>query len=288
MGCNCCRILSSCMFNPEEPQSNGYVNEAHSYTLSEHDISKSQTIKISERKNEDLKIIDHDRVTGSQDAYNVTEKTKVKNGEADSKGPTVYASPYPILHFNLNGEIKENTRSSREFDYPSIGNRLQSKNPPYQHGFDQDTNIELPSEEPECIQHEATQENNSLTESAMLDVQNDDLTFEHFDCTRNSYFSTVYSDHRYLQKSGGEPPQGYINEHRSSVSLTHSGPSMTPNEPSVVALMLLRNSTEGMKRNSTKKHFSKEIYPDDVVDADVAEALAALEAAIAGEMFEDD
>ncbi|KAM4709886.1 PDCD10 and GCKIII kinases-associated protein 1 [Discoglossus pictus] len=253
MGCNCCRMVKSSTFEPEETQSNGYVNEGHSYTSSELDCSKTQTIKISDL-HDDLRRIEHDRFSGSQDFYNDSEKDNVKADEMASNAINTYTSPYPVLHFNINGEISHNIDNPRELPYPMNGNGTWSS---------EDTILKLAAEQPECVQqefyeaNEVTQEN-SLTESAILDIQNGNVTLEQYGCISEK-------------------------DNHGLHSLTSNKEPYTRATENLVAQMIQRNSLRDMKRQSQDKYF----IGDDEVDADVAEALAALAAAIAGEDFED-
>ncbi|OCT99422.1 uncharacterized protein LOC108698063 [Xenopus laevis] len=243
MGCNCCRLCHSYTVETDTVQGNGYVNEALSCPPSESDWSKTETITITDLLNEEQKKLERDKLRGSQDPHAGEEKNNEKNYEID---PPTY-----ILDLNSNGEIPENNYHSPTTD-------------------SQDNGIKRVSEEPECIQHElisSTQKTSSLTESAILDVLNDDLLLKHSDHNSDS----LGNDQKHAPKS--DEPQS---EHKSSTVL--KGEEQIVNDKSsLVALMLARNSLRGPLSGPS-------VGPqNDDVDPDVAEALAALAAALAGE-----
>ncbi|XP_068127955.1 uncharacterized protein C4orf19 homolog [Hyperolius riggenbachi] len=272
MGCNCCRMLNSYMFKPQELHTNGYVNEAHSY---EHDRSKSPTIKISELMNEGHNVIERDKFTGSQVLYGEPEKINAKYDEADSSNPATVSS-YAILNINFVDESKEQDGHSSH-----SGDNFQSKIPP--HGSEQDGDLNQNSDEPECIQHElcgSIQGNNSLTESAILEVGGSTLTLNIPDSL--SYTSDL---NELPTKQDCEDPylpdtsnHDYVLSNAGTVPITSSG------IPTQVSASFERSSLRDSKKAST---ITNGIHLEDDLDPDVAEALAALAAAIAGEDYED-
>ncbi|XP_063807161.1 uncharacterized protein LOC134995305 isoform X2 [Pseudophryne corroboree] len=274
MGCNCCRMLNSYMFKPQEPQTNGYVNEAHSL---EHDHSTSPTIKISELKNEGHGVTEQDRFSGSPDIYNVPEKNNAKPDNVDSREPVSFSSN-AFLNINFTGDIKQ-------VDHPSRSNTdLQTKSPSHQHDMDQHSNLKRNSDEPECIQHELCEpmeENNSLTESAILEAASSQLTLQ----TSNPSMSSVLNGpgkKNWLLDANTEPPDK--NNLGSSSSLAEEATSGSSGEPSLVALMIKRTIARNSNKGLVGAHG---VHLEDDMDPDVAEALAALAAAIAGEELED-
>ncbi|OCT96771.1 uncharacterized protein LOC108706563 [Xenopus laevis] len=252
MGCTCCRLCHSYAVETDTVQSNGYVNEALSCPPSESDWSKTQTITITDLLNEEQKKLERDRTSGSQNPDAEEEKNNEKNYEIDS--------PTYILDLNSNGEIPKN-------NYPSADTPQQ-----------QDNDLKRISEEPECIQHElidSTQKTSSLTESAILDVLNDDL-LKHSDHKSGS----LGSDQEHAPKPNGDPPEEPQRDYESSTGLMSEEP-IVKDKSSLVALMLARNS---LREPISGASVQLQNYD---VDPDVAEALAAIEAALAGEYFDD-
>ncbi|XP_072262445.1 uncharacterized protein [Pyxicephalus adspersus] len=268
MGCNCCRMLNRYMFKPQEPHTNGYVNEAHN---NEQERSKSPTIKISELMNEGPIIID--RFTGSQDLYNVSEKINAKNDESDSSNP-VTVSSYSILNNNFTGEIKE-----QDAHYSQSADKTQTST----HSLEGNADLIHNSDEPECIQHElygSIQENNSFTESVTPEVERRSFTFESPNSISNfSDLNELYKSEDFVQGAYACPPDKCSQDLNSSTVDT-----VRSKEPSLISLVIERNSARGSKKGSI---VANGIYAEDDLDPDVAEALAALAAAIAGEDFEE-
>ncbi|KAM3937266.1 PDCD10 and GCKIII kinases-associated protein 1 [Leptodactylus fuscus] len=279
MGCNCCKMLNSYMFKPQEPPTNGYVNEAHIY---EHDRSTSPTIKISELMNEGYNIIERDRFTGPHDLYNAPEKINAKTDEADATEPTSLPS-YTIINENFVDDVKDRDDSSSQSN-----DNLQStsSHTSSQHRLDKPDEHTANSDEPECIQHELSgsmQENTSLTESAILEV-------------KSSYLNLVPSNDNgtVIQFNGPAKVVNYVQDSNNDPSdEVNHGPSSPSDDhvtiersrfPSLVDIMIERSVARGSKKGII---VTNGIYLDDDLDPDVAEALAALAAAIAGEECED-
>ncbi|XP_069600721.1 uncharacterized protein C4orf19 homolog isoform X1 [Ranitomeya imitator] len=274
MGCNCCRMLNSYMFKPHEIPSNGHVNEARSY---EHDRSKSPTIKISELMNEGYNIIERDRFTDSHDLYNPPEKINAKTDDADSTEPSF--SPYEALNENFIEDVKEQDNySSQSTDNNLTSTHLSSQHIPNDHTAN--------SDEPECMQHELSGsilENISLTESAILEVKTSDLNLESStDIGKVIQFDSLPKEANYVQDPNKDPPDK-ADPGSSSQSNEHV-PIERSRFPSLIDLMIERSAARG---SSKRKVVTNGAILEEDMDPDVAEALAALAAAIAGEEYED-
>ncbi|XP_073502335.1 uncharacterized protein C4orf19 homolog [Phyllobates terribilis] len=273
MGCNCCRMLNSYMFKPQELPTNGHVNEAHNY---EHDRSKSPTIKISELMNEGYNIIERDRFTDSHDLYNPPEKINAKTDDSNSTEPRF--SPYAALNENFIDDVKEqDDNSSQSTD------KLTLTHPSSQHIPNDYT---ANSDEPECMQHELSGsilENISLTESAILEVKSSNLSLESSTEIGNVIqFNGLPKEENYVHDSNKDPPDKADPE-SSSQSNEHI-PIERSRFPSLIDLMIERSVTRDSRKSKVVTNGT--ILEDDM-DPDVAEALAALAAAIAGEEYED-
>lgn len=280
MLCSICNILLffSYMFKPQELPTHGYVNEAHSY---EHDRSKSPTIKISELMNEGYNIIERDRFTGSHNLYNAPEKINARTDEADSTEPTSFSS-FAVLNENFIGDVKDQDDQSSQSN-----DNLQSTLTSSQHTLNISNGHTSNSDEPECIQHELSgsmPENISLTESAILEVKSSDLNLESSDDIGNyMQINSLPKEANYVHDSNKDPPDKA--DHGSS-SLSDDYIFVEQSIiPSLVDLMIERNAARGSKKGTIVTNGVS--LEDDDMDPDVAEALAALAAAIAGEEYED-
>lgn len=262
------------MFKPQEPHTNGYVNEAHNY---ERDRTKSPTIKISELINDGHNVID--RFTGSQDLYSVSEKINAKN-EVDSSSP-VTVSSYMVLNINFAGEVKE-----QDAHYSQSDDNLQTKTST--HSLEQNVDFSLNSDEPECIQHELSgpvQENISFTESVTLESERSKLTLNSPNSISNCLgLNELPESENFVQSADAYPPNKVSHDYSSSTEDTEDTVyTMRSNEPFLISQMIERSSARGSKKDSI---IANGIHTEDDLDPDVAEALAALAAAIAGEEFE--
>ncbi|KAM9330380.1 uncharacterized protein PAF06_012738 [Gastrophryne carolinensis] len=269
MGCNCCRMLNREMFKPHELQTNGYINEGHVY---EHDHSKSPTIKISDRINVGQNIIEQDGFTGLQDPYNVPQKIIARNDETDSSDPTTVSS-YAILNSNFVGDTEDQNSRSSPFD------NLEKKTNTLEETID----FNKVSDEPECIQHELCNsiQENSLTESAIMEVGGSNLILDPPRSISNSCDLNELPKNKdfELQMNMHIPDKS---SHDSIESTACTAPRSK--EAALIALMIERSTARGSKKSSG---ITSVIQQEDAMDPDVAEALEALAAAIAGEEFED-
>lgn len=262
------------MFKPQEPHTNGYVNEGHNY---EHDRSKSPTIKISELINDGHNVID--RFTGSQDLYSVSEKINAKN-EVDSSSP-ITVSSYMVLNINFAGEVKE-----QDAHYSQSDDNLETKTST--HSLEQNVDLSHKSDEPECNQHalcRSVQETISFTESVTLESERSKLTLHSPNSISNcSDLNELPESKNVVQGADAYPPNEVRHDYSSSTEDTEDTFStMRSNEPFLISQMIERRSARGSKKDSI---VANGIHTEDDLDPDVAEALAALAAAIAGEEFE--
>ncbi|XP_073430829.1 uncharacterized protein C4orf19 homolog [Dendrobates tinctorius] len=272
MGCNCCRMLNSYMFKPQELPSNGHVNEARSY---EHDRSKSPTIKISELMNEGYNIIEREGFTDSHNLYIPPEKINAKTDDAESTEPSF--SPYAALNENFIYDKEQDDYSSQSTDNLT-STHLSCQHIPNDHTAN--------SDKPECMQHERSGsilENISLTESAILEVKTSYLNLESStDIGNDIQFDGLPKEANYVEDSNKDPPDKADLGSRSQ-SNEHI-PIERSRFPSLIDLMIERSSARG---SSKSKVVTNGAILEDDMDPDVAEALAALAAAIAGEEYED-
>ncbi|XP_030047143.1 PDCD10 and GCKIII kinases-associated protein 1 isoform X2 [Microcaecilia unicolor] len=155
-----------------------------------------------------------------------------------------------------------------------------------------DASVDLASEEPESIQNESsvsTEENNSLTESAILEMPNATIVVQNG--ILNDYCQAGYSNRRdseqdmefpvwkchtlYLSLDNNGVLDRYEGRNQNELSDVYFKEGLYPGGQWVEPVMV----DEGVAEDFS----SEELNGMDIEDADVAEALAALEAATAGE-----
>lgn len=255
------------MFKPQEPYTNGYVNEAHHY---ENDHSKSPTIKITELMNEGHSILD--KFTGSQDLYCVSEKINGKYDDVESSAP-VTVSSHAALNINSAEEIKE-----QDGHYSQSDDNLQTKTS--SHSLQQNVDLSHNSDEPECIQHELSrslQDANSFTESVTLKAQRSTLSLDSTNSIGNSSdLNELHESEDFVQRAAN------MGSYDSGLSTLDTVSTIRSEEPPETSLTI-ESKTRGSKKGLI---ITNGIHKEDDLDPDVAEALAALAAAIAGEEYE--
>ncbi|XP_025949539.2 uncharacterized protein C4orf19 homolog [Dromaius novaehollandiae] len=325
MGCRCCKMIQSYIFDPEEVQSPGYTHEVNSYKQDEQDSNKfkfKQNSEIQEHRNELRK--DKLKRTESKNQVNCTKETLWNHrGNAFQEdglvkcvaklavavnGGNSCAGTHPSLNSNRSPmkEASEQGTSSLSAESSSASIRdFYIK--PNQSGqkFDLETGNHSKSacKEPDSIQgrncHPAG-ENTSLIGSAILETQNNAIQLPDVDYPQN-----------------GSQTRNYVEKDSFSVNHAHSDQNTRPSakqDPDLyltLPLHMKESSTEPFKTYSVS--LSEDI-PDGIIaktlrkaaqaptdpdhkdingeieeeDAEVAAALAALEAATAGEDLEDD
>ncbi|KFQ43769.1 Uncharacterized protein C4orf19, partial [Nestor notabilis] len=311
MGCRCCKMIQSYIFDPEEVQSPGRIHEVSSYKHNEQGSNKSkENSEIQEHKNELQK--DELNRTENKSQINNRKETLWNHGDNDFQedglvncvakldvavnGGSSCAGVHSMLNPNTNPakEASEQGTSSQS-EVSSASNR----------DFYTKTNRQRKAtcNEPNSIQDGNSQSAEDiifLKGSAILETQNN---------------ATQLPDTDYLQN--GNQNRNYVEKDSFSVNSAHSdqntGPSaMQDQDLCVTPPPPMKESSIGpFKTDSTSlsesimagitavavskvaqasthpkgKDISGEIEEE---DAEVAAALAALEAATAGEDLDDD
>ncbi|KAM7112779.1 PDCD10 and GCKIII kinases-associated protein 1 isoform 2-T4 [Ciconia maguari] len=324
MGCRCCKMIQSYIFDPEEVQSPGCIHEVNSYKHNEQGSNKSkfkENSEIQEQKNE----LQKDELNRTENKTQVisTKETLWNHRGNDFQedglvkcvakldvavnGGNSCTGVHPMLNHSTN-PVKQASEQgpSSQSESPSASNRdFYSK----LNRSGQELDLETGSQrKAACNEPNSIQDGNShsaddsifLKGSAILETQNNAIQLPDIDHPQN-----------------GNQTRNYAEKDSFSVNCAHSdqntGPSaiqdqdlcVTPPSP------MKESSIEPFKTDSASlsegipggitamavtkvaqapthpshKDINGEIEEE---DAEVAAALAALEAATAGEDLEDD
>ncbi|XP_009460121.1 PREDICTED: uncharacterized protein C4orf19 homolog [Nipponia nippon] len=324
MGCRCCKMIQSYIFDPEEVQSPGCVHEVNSYKHNEQGSNKSkfkENSEIQEHQNELQK--DELNRTENKAQVNSTKETLWNHGgnnfqeddlvkcvaqlDVAVNGGNSCTGVHPMLNPTTN-PVKEASEPgpSSQPETSSASNRdFYTK----LHRSGQELDLEAGKQrKAACNEPNSIQDGNSqsaddsvfLKGSAVLETQNNAIQLPDIDYPQN-----------------GNQTRNYVEKVSFSVNCAHSdqntGPSaiqdqdlcVTPPSP------MKENSIEPFKTDSASlsegipggitamavtKVTQAPTHPNhkdvngetEEEDAEVAAALAALEAATAGEDLEDD
>ncbi|KFZ68782.1 Uncharacterized protein C4orf19, partial [Podiceps cristatus] len=305
MGCRCCKMIQSYIFDPEEVQSAGCIHEVNSYKHNQQGSNKSkfkENSEIPEHKNELQK--DELNRTENKLQVNSTKETlwnhrgndfqedglvkSVAKLDVAVNGSNSCTGAHPMLDPSTNPvkEASEQGPSRQSAESPSVSNR------------DFYTKLHR-QRKAACNEPNSIQDGNSrsadnsifLKGSAILETQDNAIQLPAIDYPQN-----------------GNQTRNYVEKDCLSVSCAHpdqnTGPSaiqdqdlcVTPSSP------VEENSIDPFKTDSTRlregipKVAQAPTYPNhkgingeiEEEDVEVAAALAALEAATAGEDLEDD
>ncbi|KFP77891.1 Uncharacterized protein C4orf19, partial [Apaloderma vittatum] len=324
MGCRCCKMIQSYIFDPEEVQSPGCIHEVNSYKRNEQGSDKSkfkENSEIQEHKNECQK--DELNRTESKNQVNNTKETFWNHRGSDFQedglalcvakpdvavnGGNSCAGVHRGLNPNTNPakEASEQGTSSQS-EATSASNRgFYTKS--NRSGQELDPEAGSPRKEacnePSSIQDENSQSAEDsvfLKGSAKLETRNNAIPLPDIDYPQN-----------------GNQSRNYVEKNSFSVNCAHSdqntGPSAiqdqdlcsTPPSPmkersieplKIDSASLSEGITGGIIAMGVTKVAQAPTSPNhkdingetEEEDAEVAAALAALEAATAGEDLEDD
>ncbi|KFQ36707.1 Uncharacterized protein C4orf19, partial [Mesitornis unicolor] len=317
MGCRCCKMLKSYIFDPEEVQSPGGIHEVNSYKHNEqgNKFKFKDNTEIQEHKNEPQK--DELNKTETLQA-NSTKETLWNHGGNDFQedgivkcvakldvavnGGTSCTRVHSVLNPNTNSveEASEQGTSSPSAESSSASNRdLYTRSKRSSHELDLEAGRQRKAA---CIKPNSIQYGNChsagdgvfLNGSAVLETQNYAIQLPDIDYPQN-----------------GSQTRNYIEKYSFSVNCVHSdqnsGPSPIQDQDLCVTppLPMKESGTEPFKTDSATgdttavtvtKAVQAPTHPNhkdingetEEEDAEVAAALAALEAATAGEDLEDD
>ncbi|KFQ80394.1 Uncharacterized protein C4orf19, partial [Phaethon lepturus] len=305
MGCRCCKMIQSYIFDPEEVQSPGCIHEINSYKYNEQSSKKSkfkENSEIQEHKNElqkdDLKRTENKtqgnstkETLGNHRGNDFQEDGLIKgvgNLDVAVNGGNSCTALHPMLNPSTNPgkEASELGPSSQSGESPSASNR--------------DFHTKLNSQrKAACNEPNSIQDGNSwsaddsifLKGSTILETQNNAIQVLGIDYPQN-----------------GNQTRNYVEKDSFSVNCAHSDQNpghstiqdkdlcVTPPSPmKESSIELFKTDSASLSMGITKvaqapthlnhKDINGEIEEE---DPEVAAALAALEAATAGEDLEDD
>uniref|UniRef100_A0A8C0JDL7 Chromosome 4 open reading frame 19 n=1 Tax=Chelonoidis abingdonii TaxID=106734 RepID=A0A8C0JDL7_CHEAB len=305
MGCRCCKMIQSYFFDPDDVQSSRYPNEVNSYKPDKQDSNKfkgdqnSETpVHKNELQNDELKRTENkNKLNSTKEAFwnhrgTALDKEGLGNCVENQSASSSLANRTRDLCTN---GLSLPNESGKECD-PGTGDHKKPE-----------------SEEPECSIDEnspSAGENSSLTESAILETQNDAIQLPDLDYlsrgsqTRNYHapekdsFSDNYThsdqNAEYIVINKGEGPSLslplHMKENYDSVeeALKTESVNVCVKEDmpdSIASEGLITEARE--EKHINHKEINGKIEEEEE-DAEVAEALAALEAATAGEDYEED
>ncbi|KAM8808758.1 PDCD10 and GCKIII kinases-associated protein 1 isoform 1-T1 [Eudromia elegans] len=321
MGCRCCKMIQSYIFDPEAAQSPGYVHEVNSYKQHGQDSNKPKCIQsseIQEHKNELQK--DELRSTENKSQVNSTkealwtqrgnafqedgpEKCVAKlniavNGRSSCTGAHVGPNPNPTKEASKQGAssftAESSSASARDF-YTKPHESAQNCD------LEAGNHTKSACEEPDSIQDgnsHTTRKNTSLLGSAILETQNNAVQLPDVDylqngsqtrnCVEKDTLSVNYAEPDQNRRPSAQPDQDpyltlplHMKENSAAPLETYSVGEDIPDSITAKALPKPAQAPTHPDHKDTNEETEEE-------DAEVAAALAALEAATAGEDLEDD
>ncbi|KGL83174.1 Uncharacterized protein C4orf19, partial [Tinamus guttatus] len=321
MGCRCCKMIQSYIFDPEEAQSPGYIHEANSYKQHGQDSNNSkfkQSGEIEEHKNELQK--DELKRTENKSQVNSTkealrnhrgnafqeddpEKGVAKlhvavNGGNSCTGAHPGPNPNPMKETGKQGASSSSAESSvataRDF-YTKPDESAQN--------FDLEAgnHSKSPCAEPDSVQDGnsyVAEKNTSLIESDILATQNNAMQLPDTDYPQNDSQTRNCVEKDTLSVNYAHPDQNtrpsakqdqypyltlplHMKENSAEPFKTYSVSEDIPDGTTVKGLPSAAQAPTHPDHEATNGETEEE-------DAEVAAALAALEAATAGEDLEDD
>lgn len=325
MGCRCCKMIQSYIFDPEEVQSPGCIHEVNSYKRDEQSSNKfkfKQNSEIQDHKNE----LQKDELNGTEhkNRVNSTQGT-LGNHRGDAfqedglgrcvakldvavNGGSSCTGAHPSFGPNTNPvkEASEQGTSSQSAEPPSASTRdfyTQSN----EHGQELDLGVgghkKAARNEPNSIQDgkaQAAEDSVFLRGTAMLETQNNTIQLPDID-----YHQNVNRLRNYVEKDSF-PDNCARSDQVTRPSATQvqglcvTPPSRTKEssiEPSKTdSAGLSEDVLDGITATAVTTALQAPPHPShkdingeiEEEDAEVAAALAALEAATAGEDLEDD
>ncbi|XP_019382138.1 PREDICTED: uncharacterized protein C4orf19 homolog [Gavialis gangeticus] len=337
MGCRCCKMIKSYIFDPEEAQSSGYINEINRYKQDEQNSNKfickqNSEIQVSKTKlqNYDIKRIENkNRLNSTKDAlWNpggpalqedglgnyVANSGVAVNGVSSCTGG-VHSIPNPSTNQMKETSTHGNSTQQEESSSANTTRDFYTKGLSQPNKPGKERNLETGHHgKPACVKPDSIQDKNSqstvenifLTESAILETQNDAIQLADLDYAQNNSQTSHYYDVKndiFLDKcthSDEKADSVGINKEKdlslsalvkdSSASLDKAMKTESVNvyfpedmPDGIISVSFMRATREA--KNINCEEVNGEIEEE---DAEVAEALAALAAATAGEDFEDD
>uniref|UniRef100_A0A8C2U6J0 Chromosome 4 open reading frame 19 n=1 Tax=Coturnix japonica TaxID=93934 RepID=A0A8C2U6J0_COTJA len=299
MGCRCCKMIQSYIFDPEELQSPGCTHEGNSYKQEEQRSNKfkiKKNCEIKEQKKEPQK--DELKGTGTKNQVNSTGETLwnhrddafqddslvkcVAKLDVAVNGSSSHAGVHPILSPSTNSvkEASEQSTSSQPLDLGAGSHRKAD--------CSQTNSIQ-------GVKPWSIEDSNFLKGSAVLDTQNNDaIKLPDIDYCQNGNQIRNYVEKDSISVNYAHPDQMTKHSAMQGQDL-HVTPSLHAKESSIEPFNTDSTSVEKLRRNAptasqapTHQSHTDISGETEEEDAEVAAALAALEAATAGEDLEED
>uniref|UniRef100_A0A8C6ZSC9 Uncharacterized protein n=1 Tax=Nothoprocta perdicaria TaxID=30464 RepID=A0A8C6ZSC9_NOTPE len=304
MGCRCCKMIQSYIFDPEEAQSPGYIHEANSYKQHRQDSNKSQfkpSGEIQEHKNELQK--DELKRTENKSQVNSTKAALWHHrGTAfQEDGPEKCAAK---LNVAVNGGSSCTGAHPGPSPNAARGASAQGASKPAQ-SFDLEggTHGELACEASDHFQdgnsHGAGKDTSFLG-SAIQETQTNAMQLPEVDYPQNSSETRNCVEKDTLSDSDAQPDQNTRpsakQEQDSYLTLPLHMKENSAEPLLTSSVSVSEDIPDGITAKALPKAAQAPTQPDhrdthgetEEEDAEVAAALAALEAATAGEDLEDD
>ncbi|KAF1471195.1 hypothetical protein FQV18_0003476, partial [Eudyptula minor novaehollandiae] len=327
MGCRCCKMIQSFIFDPEEVQSPACVHEVNSYKHNEQGSNKfkfKEDSEIQEHKNELQK--DKPNRTENKPQVSSTKETLCNHGDNDFQedgfvkcvakldvavnGGNSCTGVHPMLNPNTNPvkEASEQGPSSQSAESPSASNRnFYTK----LNRSGQELDLEAGCQrKAACNEPNSIQDGNSwsadnsffLKGSTILKTQNNAIQLPDIDYPKNGNQTRNYVEKASFSVNCAHPDQntGPSAVQDQDLCVTPPSPmkesSTEPFKTDSTSLRVIEGIPGGITAMAVTKVAQLPTHPDhedingeiEEEDAEVAAALAALEAATAGEDLEDD
>ncbi|KAJ7326660.1 hypothetical protein JRQ81_016419 [Phrynocephalus forsythii] len=316
MGCRCCKMIQSYIFDPQEVQPSGYVSEINSYKLDEQDGGKfkckpNNDIQLHKDHLQNAEIqqaANRHKLNNAKDAaqnHRTTSFHEEELGNSVEKCNGIHSYPNPRTNQSKEGSTCASSGQlsdspAKRISQPHMCDNHETPNT--------DVCPKLPSETTDNSHHEESQstgENISSCQSATLDMQGNGthpprpsypknvnhagkLRAARSKSTSNHSCRDQNTERTAGTRQNGDMPQCESQSSDSEDEACRTGPFNACSKD--------KTSTDAPYAKA-KTHVQQEAGYDcheevngelEEEDAEVAEALAALEAATAGEEFDEE
>ncbi|KFP86049.1 Uncharacterized protein C4orf19, partial [Acanthisitta chloris] len=309
MGCRCCKMIQSYIFDPEEVQSPGCIHEVNSYKHNVQDSNKFQENSENEEQKNELQKDELNR-TENKDPVNNTKET-LWNHRGDNFQEVVLVKCAAKLDVAVNGGnscaeghsmLNPNTNPVKDTSEKGTSSHLEassasSKDFHTKSNSQRKAACNVPNSIPDS---QSAEDSTFLKESTILETQNNAIRLPGTDYPPNSNQTG-----NYVEKDNFSVNCAHTDQNTGSSAIQDQ--DLCVSSPSPVK----ESSTESFKTDSAglsegitggitavavtkvtqaptppnQKDINGKIEEE---DAEIAAALAALEAATAGEDLEDD
>ncbi|XP_054854133.1 uncharacterized protein C4orf19 homolog [Eublepharis macularius] len=320
MGCRCCKMIQSYIFDPQEVQASGCINEINNYRYDTQDGGKFKckyNVEIQVHKNELQKAelqptVNRNKLNNTKDAVRNHRNTAVheeglsnclEKSNININGVHSYSNLKSNHSANQNKEVSIHVCSAQR---PSCSARELSQPQEFGDKILEADHSQLPLEAIESNQYRqlpTTGEKGSLAQSATLEAQNNGICSPAPDFSKNATQQTMVGSES-LSNSYTHPTQStectVLNKHEDpalcKAKRCNSG-DQTCKTGTVNGRAQDKTASDSPSSPRSKAgalleagevccgDFNGEFEDE---DADIAEALAALEAATAGEDLEEE